>query len=62
MPPELVHAMTQHVLKTALPEGDRALPQGGLLFFEYRGKEKGIHSVELIYKGPGGAATLALHP
>lgn len=62
MPPALVHAMTQHVLKTALPEGDRTLPQGGLLFFEYRGRDKSIHSVELIYKGPAGEATLTLHP
>jgi len=62
MPPALVHALTLHVLKAAVPEGERSLPQGGLLFFEYRGKAKGIHSVELLYKGSAGEATIALHP
>ncbi len=62
MPLELQRAMEQHVQKSALAEGDRALPQAGLLFFEYRGKAKGIKSVELIYKGPAGQTTIALQP
>jgi len=69
MPPPPVHipievqrAMQQRVQKAALPEGDRALPEAGLIFFQYRGKAQGIHSVELIYKGPAGTATLALQP
>jgi len=33
-----------------------------LLFFEYRGKVQGIHSMELIYAGAAGKATLALQP
>src|SRR5689334_12081065 len=38
MPMELQRAMQQHVQKSVLPEGDRALPQAGLIFFQYRGK------------------------
>ena len=37
-------------------------PQAGLLFFQYRGKSEGIQSVELIYDGAAGKATLNLHP
>jgi hypothetical protein len=52
--------MQQNVQKAALPEGDRALPVAGVIFFPYRGKESGVHSVELIYTGPAGKATVAL--
>jgi hypothetical protein len=62
MPMPLQHAMNLKIQKAALPEGDRALPQAGLLFFSYRGLSKGIYSVELIYNGPAGKATLSLHP
>jgi hypothetical protein len=62
MPIELQRAMQHHVQKAALPEGDRALPQAGLIFFEYRGKTERIHSLELIYSGPACKATLALQP
>jgi hypothetical protein len=55
-------AMEQRVQKAALPEGDRALPVAGLIFFQYRGKAKDIHSMELIYAGPAGKATLKLTP
>jgi hypothetical protein len=55
-------AMAQRVQKAALPEGDRTLPVAGLIFFQYRGKTQGIHSIELIYAGPTGKATLALQP
>src|SRR5688572_12899910 len=41
-------AMAQRVQKAALPEGDRALPQAGLIFFQYRGKTQGIQSIELF--------------
>jgi hypothetical protein len=60
MPPELRHAMEQRVLKASISEGDRALPQAGLLFFEWRGDTKGMRSLELMYSGPAGKATLAL--
>ena len=55
-------AMAQRVQKASLPEGDRTLPQAGLIFFQYRGKTQSIHSIELIYAGPAGKATLTLQP
>ena len=54
--------MAQRVQKAALPEGDRSLPQAGLIFFEYRGKTQNIRSIELTYSGPDGKATLTLQP
>ena len=62
MPIERRRAMEQRVRKVAMLEGDRALPQAGLLFFEYRGKTQSIRSLELIYTGAAGSATLALQP
>lgn len=62
MPFELQRTMELQVKKAALPEGDRALPQAGVLFFNYRGKTTGIHSLELIYDGPAGKASLTLQP
>jgi hypothetical protein len=62
MPIELKRTMQQRVQRASMPEGDRALPAAGLLFFEYRGKPEGIRSLELIYSGPAGKATLALQP
>lgn len=62
MPLELRRAMEQRVQKTGLLEGDRALPQAGLVFFPYHGKVQNIHSLELIYAGPAGTATLELQP
>ena len=62
MPIALRHTMEQHVQSSALLEGDRELPQAGLIFFEYRGKDKSIHSVELTYDGAGGKVALPLHP
>jgi len=62
MPMPLQHAMQQKVQKAALPEGDRALPQAGLLFFSYHGRSEGIKSVVLMYTGPAGKTTLTLQP
>jgi hypothetical protein len=62
MPIELKRTMQQRVQRASMPEGDRALPAAGLLFFEYRGKPESIRSLELIYAGPAGKATLALEP
>ena len=62
VPIELQRAMAQYIQKSALPQGDRALPTAGLIYFEYRGKLKGIHSLELIYAGAAGKTTLALQP
>jgi hypothetical protein len=60
IPIAMQRAMAQRVQRAALPEGDRALPQAGLIFFPYRSKEKNIQSVELLYDGPAGKATLKL--
>lgn len=60
MPFNLRRAMEQRVQKVAMAEGDRPLPQAGLLFFPYRGKEDHIQSVELDYNGAGGKTTMVL--
>jgi len=62
MPIELERAMDQRVQKASLLEGERALPEAGLIFFEHRGRTDRIHSIELIYTGPAGKATMALRP
>lgn len=62
VPLELRRTMSQRVEKASLPQGDRPLPQAGLIFFDYRGKVAGIHSIELVYKGPAGEGTLTLTP
>lgn len=55
-------ALEQRLQKASLPEGDRPLPEAGLLFFPHHGKTDNLRSIELIYSGPGGKATLALNP
>jgi len=62
MPFPLRRAMEQQVQRSAMEEGDRPLPRAGLLFFQYRGKTDGIKSLELIYSGAAGKATLTLQP
>ena len=62
MPLPMRRAMEQRVEKCVLPEGDRALPQAGVIFFPYHGKAESIHAIELIYDGPAGKATLRLQP
>ena len=59
---ELQRAMALKVQKAVPPEGDRALPVAGLLFFQFRGKTDGIKSMELVYSGSAGKATIALQP
>jgi len=62
MPIELRRVMQERVQKASLPEGERPLPEAGLIYFPYGGKTQGIHSIELIYSGAAGKATLTLHP
>jgi hypothetical protein len=62
IPIEVMRAMAQRVQRAALPQGDRSLPQGGLIFFQFRGKTENLESIELIYTGPDGKATLKLQP
>jgi len=59
IPLPLERAIALRVQKAALPEDEHVLPQAGLIFFPHRGK---VQSVELIYAGPAGKATLALQP
>ena len=61
-PAELRRAWAQRVRKAALADGERTLPQDGLLYFSYGGNAKSIRSLELIYAGAAGKATLALNP
>ncbi|HEY7389464.1 MAG TPA: hypothetical protein VH640_13205 [Bryobacteraceae bacterium] len=61
-PAELRRAWALRVWKASLADGDRPLPQDGLLFFSYGGNVKNIRSIELIYAGPAGKATLDLQP
>lgn len=58
MPFPMRRAMELKVRGAAMPEGERAVPVAGLLFFPYRGKDEGIKSVELTYTGAAGSATL----
>ena len=62
IPIPVQRAMAQRAQRASLPEGDRSLPQAGLIFFQYRGQTKSIRSIELIYAGPDGNATLTLQP
>ena len=55
-------AWAQRVQRVTLPEGDRALPVAGLLFFEFHGKREKILSLELVYTGPAGKTTVTLQP
>jgi hypothetical protein len=59
VPIEVQLSMEKRTKKASMPEGDRPLPQAGLLFFEFGGKAR---SAELIYEGPAGKATLNLQP
>ncbi|WP_321477663.1 hypothetical protein [uncultured Paludibaculum sp.] len=60
LPIEVVRSLQQRIQKASLSEGERPLPQAGLLYFEYRGKAEKIKSLELIYDGPAGKATIPL--
>jgi hypothetical protein len=60
MPMNLRLLMEQKVQKAAVQEGDRPLPTAGILFFSHGGKLSGIHSLELVYNGAAGKATLSL--
>jgi hypothetical protein len=62
IPIEVQRAMAQRIQKASLALGDRPLPQEGLIFFRYGGNVKKIDSVELIYNGSAGKATLDLQP
>ena len=50
----------EQVERAALLSGDVEPPLSGALFFPYQGKPESIKSVELLYEGPAGKATLKL--
>lgn len=62
MPIGLKRQMQQRLQRASLPEGDRPLPEAGLLYFPYHGKAEGIRTVELVYSGPAGKVSFELHP
>lgn len=59
-PAELRREWAKRVMQAAWAEGGRPLPRAGLLYFPYGGAAKGIHSLQLIYSGEAGKATLNL--
>jgi hypothetical protein len=44
----------------SLAEGERPLPEAGLVFFSFNGKIESLRSIELIYNGAAGKVTLPL--
>src|SRR5215467_3799479 len=59
---EVQRGWVARTVKASMAEGDRPVPQAGLIFFPYRGQSKGIDSLELIYKGAAGQTKLTLQP
>ena len=57
IPIAVTRGWEQRVQRASLPEGERPLPQAGLIFFEHKGKTT---SIELIYNGPAGKASIPL--
>jgi hypothetical protein len=62
MPFPMKRAMELQVKTSMMEQGDRPLPQAGLLFFRYGGKPENIKGLELDYSGAAGKATLELQP
>jgi hypothetical protein len=60
MPLALQLAMEKKVKMASLAEGERPLPEAGLVFFSYGGRIDKIKSIVLIYSGSAGKATLPL--
>jgi hypothetical protein len=50
------------VNQTALPSGQVRGPVSGFLYFAFKGKPKSVKTLELLYVGPAGNATLRLAP
>jgi hypothetical protein len=62
MPIDVERRMELRVQKAAVPGADRPLPVTGLIFFPYSGKTKNIKSMDLIYTGAAGKATIPMQP
>jgi len=61
-PIEIRREMAERLRKLQLPLGERALPQSGLIFFQYGGRPEKLKSIELLYKGAASGATLSFRP
>lgn len=57
IPIEVSREWDRKVHMASLPEGERPLPEGGLIFFEHSGK---ANSAELVYNGPAGKVTIPI--
>ncbi|HWF09937.1 MAG TPA: hypothetical protein VG297_15825 [Bryobacteraceae bacterium] len=60
MPIGMQLAMERKVKMASLAEGERPLPEAGLVFFSFNGKIESLRSIELIYNGAAGKVTLPL--
>lgn len=60
MPFPLKRAMELQVQHSMMEQGDRPLPQAGLLFFRYGGRPENIKGLELDYSGAAGKTTIEL--
>ena len=60
IPFEVRRNMQLRAQKAAFPEGERPLPQAGVLFFQSRKDAKNIQALELLYDGPAGKAKVVL--
>ncbi len=58
-PPEPVQP-EEIIVTYALPEGECSVPVSGYVYFPYRKKTKSIRSLDLVYNGPDGSATVRL--
>lgn len=62
MPVPMIRAMMQRAQKVSMVEGDRPLPQAGLVYFPYHGKAENVKNAELSYQGNGCKTTLKMQP
>jgi len=53
-------SIDERIARVSLAPHELPTPAVGLLFFPYKGKTKSIKSLELIYEGPAGKASLKL--
>jgi hypothetical protein len=57
IPIAITRAWEQRVQRSSLPEGERPLPQAGLIFFEHKGR---TNLIDLIHNGAAGKAAIPL--
>ena len=62
LPKEEAPRPEEAVVETALPSVQARGPISGYLYFAHKGKSKSIKTLDLLYEGPAGNATLRLAP